>query len=75
MASSPNRERRPNVELNADLGALLFRRTFTNSTGAPASRLRFRVIDLTGPGTPASQCGSGPAPSLPAPANRVHPAG
>jgi hypothetical protein len=59
-ASPPNRERRPNVEPNADLGVLLFRRTFTNNTGAPVSRLRFRVIDLTGPGTPAAECGGGP---------------
>lgn len=57
VSQPPNRERRPNVEPNADLGVLLFRRTFTNNTGAPVSRLRFRVIDLTGPGTPTSQCG------------------
>jgi hypothetical protein len=60
VSQPPNRERRPNVEPNADLGVLLFRRTFTNNTGAPVSRLRFRVIDLTGPGTPASQCGGNP---------------
>ncbi len=59
-SSPPNRERRPNVEPNANLGVLFFRSTFTNNTGAPVSRLRFRVIDLTGPGTPASQCGGNP---------------
>ncbi|HEX8284672.1 MAG TPA: lamin tail domain-containing protein [Pyrinomonadaceae bacterium] len=59
-AQPPNRERRPNVEPNADLGVLLFRRTFTNNTGSPVSRLRFRVIDLTVPGVPAGECGGGP---------------
>lgn len=58
-SSAPNRERRPNVEPNADLGVLLIRRTFTNNTGAPVSRLRFRVINITTVGTPASECGGG----------------
>lgn len=59
VASSqpPNRERRPTVETNADLGTMLIRRTITNNTGQPVSRLRFRVINITTAGTPASECG------------------
>jgi len=56
-ASPPNRERRPNVEPNADLGTLLIRRTVTNNTGQPVSRLRFRVISITTLGSPSSECG------------------
>ena len=56
-STPPNRERRPNVEPNADLGVLLIRRTFTNNTGLPVSRLRFRVIIITAPGTPVPECG------------------
>ena len=59
-SSPPNRERRPNVEPNADLGVLLIRRTITNNTGAPVSRLRFRVINTTTIGTPAAECGGTP---------------
>ncbi len=57
-SSPPNRERRPNVEPNADLGTLLIRRTITNFTGQPVSRLRFRVIATTTLGSPASECGN-----------------
>jgi hypothetical protein len=56
-SSPPNRERRPNVEPNANLGVLLIRRTITNNTGSPISRLRFRVINTTTQGTSASECG------------------
>jgi hypothetical protein len=59
-SSPPNRERRPTVEPNADLGTMLIRRTITNNTGQPVSRLRFRVVTITTLGTPASEC---PAPS------------
>ncbi|HWN09689.1 MAG TPA: lamin tail domain-containing protein [Pyrinomonadaceae bacterium] len=52
----PNRERRPTGEPNADLGTILIRRTMTNNTGLPVSRLRFRVIDITTLGTPPSEC-------------------
>jgi hypothetical protein len=52
----PNRERRPTVEPNADLGTLLIRRTLTNFTGQPVSRLRFRVIEITSLGLPAAEC-------------------
>ncbi|HEX6626222.1 MAG TPA: lamin tail domain-containing protein [Pyrinomonadaceae bacterium] len=55
-AAVPNRERRPNVEPNADLGSLLIRRTFTNNTGQAVTRLRFRVFNITGPGT-ENTCG------------------
>ena len=57
QSSPPNRERRPNVEPNADLGVLLIRRTITNNTGQPVSRLRFRVINTTTTGTPGAECG------------------
>jgi hypothetical protein len=59
-ASSPNRERNPTPEPNATFGTMLIRRTITNNTGQPISRLRFRVIIITTLGTPAAEC---PAPS------------
>ena len=49
--SAPNRERRPNFEPNANLGTLLIRRKFTNNGTSSISRLRFRAIDITGPGS------------------------
>jgi hypothetical protein len=49
--NSPNRERRPNFEPNANLGTLLIRRKFTNNGTTAISRLRFRAIDITGPGS------------------------
>ncbi|HEV2706222.1 MAG TPA: lamin tail domain-containing protein [Pyrinomonadaceae bacterium] len=52
----PNRERRPNVVPNGNLGTLIFRRTYTNNTGAPVTRLRFRVINITTIGT-ENTCG------------------
>lgn len=42
---------------NSTFGTVDIRRTFTNTTGAPITRLRFRIIDLTtfpAPGGPAS---------------------
>jgi hypothetical protein len=35
------------AEPNDNNGTLSFRRTFTNSTGGPVTRLRFRVVDIT----------------------------
>jgi hypothetical protein len=55
-SSPPNRERRPNVVPNGNLGIMFIRRTYTNNTGAPVSRLRFRVVNLTTLGT-ENQCG------------------
>ena len=55
--AQPNRERSSVVEANADQGTLLIRRRFTNNTGTPISRLRFRVVDITTLGTPGSECG------------------
>jgi hypothetical protein len=46
-ASPPNRERRPTVVPNGNLGTIIVRRTFTNNTGLPVSRLRFRVSQIT----------------------------
>jgi hypothetical protein len=46
---APNRERRPNVVPNGNLGTLVIRRTITNNTGLPVTRLRFRVISITAP--------------------------
>jgi hypothetical protein len=54
--SSPNRERILTPEPNADFGTLYIRRTFTNNTGQPVSRLRFRVIIITSFGTPPAEC-------------------
>ena len=42
---------------NSDFGTLLIRRTLTNNTGQPVSRLRFRVIIITTLGSPSSECG------------------
>ena len=56
--AAPNREKSPVVEPNANLGSLRLRRTYTNNTGQPVSRLRFRVVDITTRGTPASECPS-----------------
>lgn len=55
-SSSPNRERSLTPETNANLGTLLIRRRITNSTGLPISRLRFRIVNITTLGTPASDC-------------------
>lgn len=55
-SSFPNREKRTAIEANADLGTLYFRRTFTNNTGLPIKRLRFRVYDLTTRGTCPAPC-------------------
>jgi alpha-amylase len=53
----PNRERdaTPNVCGNPNTcaqGTLTIRRKFKNSTGAPVSRLRFRIVDITTLNTP-----------------------
>jgi hypothetical protein len=55
-AAPPNRERTFTPEPNAPLGSLFIRRTITNNTGLPVTRLRFRLIDLTTRGTPKSMC-------------------
>lgn len=52
----PNREKRTTPETNADFGSLYIRRTFTNNTGLPIKRLRFRVYDLTTRGTCPPPC-------------------
>src|SRR5205085_7925368 len=46
-SQAPNRERVFNIELCAAQGGLVYRRRFTNSTGAPVTILRFRVVDIT----------------------------
>ena len=63
-ASPPNRLRTFTPEPNAPLGTLLIRRVFTNNTGAPVTRLRFRVINITTRGTPASECGGSPCADM-----------
>lgn len=51
---APNRVRdtTPDSSNNATFGRLLIRRTYTNNTGRPVARLRFRVVDLTTLGSP-----------------------
>jgi hypothetical protein len=44
----PNRVRDLTPAANASLGTLSLRRRVTNNTGAPATRLRLRVINITG---------------------------
>lgn len=46
----PNRVRNG----SGDAGTLSFRRRFTNNTGTPVTRLRFRVVNITTQGTPIS---------------------
>ncbi|MGH9939745.1 MAG: hypothetical protein ACREAM_26190 [Blastocatellia bacterium] len=46
-SSPPNRERNTTPVPNGAQGTLAIRRTFTNNTGAPVKKLRFRVIDIT----------------------------
>ncbi|HEU4595350.1 MAG TPA: hypothetical protein VFS10_09425 [Pyrinomonadaceae bacterium] len=55
-SQSPNRERNLQPVPNGDFGTLVIRRTITNNTGLPVTRLRFRVINITGPGT-ENTCG------------------
>jgi hypothetical protein len=43
----PNREVSNTPVTNGATGTLAFRRRFTNMTGAPVTRLRFRVVDIT----------------------------
>jgi hypothetical protein len=63
-AVAPNRVRTMTPEANAPLGSIFIRRTFTNNTGQPVSRLRFRVADITTRGTPNSECGGSPCADL-----------
>ena len=56
-AAAPNRERNATPEPNADFGTMLIRRTITNNTGQPISRLRFRIINITSFGTPGCSAG------------------
>jgi hypothetical protein len=39
---------------NANFGTLIVRRKFTNLTGNPVTRLRFRIVDITTLGSPGS---------------------
>ncbi|MBC7931486.1 MAG: lamin tail domain-containing protein [Rubrivivax sp.] len=57
-SAPPNRERRPNFVTNGNLGTLFIRRTFTNNTGQPVTRLRLRITNLTTIGT-ENQCSGG----------------
>ncbi len=43
----PNTVRDNTAVANGAFGTLTFRRTFTNSTGVPLTRLRFRIVDIT----------------------------
>jgi len=54
-SASPNRERdtTPDPANNSTLGTLDIRRKFKNNTGAPVTRLRFRIIDITTTPVPA----------------------
>ena len=57
-SSAPNRERNSlAVGPNADFGTMLIRRTITNNTGQPISRLRFRIINITSFDTPGCSAG------------------
>jgi hypothetical protein len=47
--ASPNRVRdtTPDIPNNSTFGTLDIRRKFTNNTGGPVTRLRFRIVDVT----------------------------
>ncbi|HET6977403.1 MAG TPA: Ig-like domain-containing protein [Pyrinomonadaceae bacterium] len=49
VASPPNRVRdlTPDPGNNSTFGTISFRRRFVNNTGAPVTRLRFRIIDIS----------------------------
>ena len=58
LTQPPNRERSLVPVTNGANGTLTIRRKFTNATGVPVTRLRFRVVDvttLTGGTVPAGQ--------------------
>ena len=55
-STPPNRVRVFAPEPNAPAGTLNLRRTFTNNTGQPVSRLRFRTIDITTRGSCPGSC-------------------
>jgi predicted extracellular nuclease len=48
-SQSPNRSRDPNDNSGANqvFGTMTIRRTFTNNTGSPVTRLRFRIVEVT----------------------------
>jgi uncharacterized repeat protein (TIGR01451 family) len=46
-SSPPNRVRITTPVTNGALGTLSIRRKYTNKTGAPVTRLRFRIVDVT----------------------------
>ena len=48
-SASPNRSRdfTGDPANNSNFGTMTIRRTFTNNTGAPVTRLRFRIIEVT----------------------------
>ncbi|MCA1594519.1 MAG: hypothetical protein LC754_18205 [Acidobacteria bacterium] len=47
QSSPPNRARDLTPTTNGQFGTLSFRRTVTNNTGAPVTRLRFRIVEVT----------------------------
>ncbi|MFL6211960.1 MAG: Calx-beta domain-containing protein [Pyrinomonadaceae bacterium] len=50
--SAPNRVRDTTPVTNGSQGTLIIRRKFTNKTGQPVTRLRFRIVDVTTLNTP-----------------------
>jgi hypothetical protein len=52
--AAPNRvyDPTPDPGNNSTLGTITLRRTFTNNTGRPLTRLRFRIVDITTAGSP-----------------------
>lgn len=58
-AGAPNRERRPTVVPNGNLGTLIVRRTVVNNLKFPVTRLRFRVTGVTSLGT-ENTCAASP---------------
>jgi hypothetical protein len=52
---SPNRDRNNSISVpNGATGTLAIRRRFVNATGAPVTKLRFRIVDISALGTGAT---------------------
>jgi hypothetical protein len=59
LACATTRNETPDAANNSAFGTLRIRRRWTNNTGLPVSRMRFRVVDITTLGSPniCNDCG------------------
>jgi hypothetical protein len=63
--SPPNRVRNttPGLPQTSTFGTVTYRRRFTNNTGQPITRLRFRIVDITTLPSIGAGCNVEPAPA------------